>query len=141
VRGEIAIASAKLAYQHYKRTITGDAWQKLADAGARPQRLLWASTSTKDPSFSKVKYVDSLIAPYTINTLPQKTLIAYRDEGKPEIRLEQNPETAIEALSKLAKLGIDLGATTQQLEDEGVQKFIQPFDLLLDTLKERLADK
>ena len=141
VRGEIAIASAKLAYQHYKRTNSGDAWQKLADAGARPQRLLWASTSTKDPSFSKVKYVDSLIAPYTINTLPQKTLIAYRDEGKPEIRLEQNPETAIEALSKLAKLGIDLGATTQQLEDEGVQKFIKPFDLLLDTLKERLTDK
>ena len=71
--------------------------------------------------------------------MPQKTLIAYRDEGKPEARLEQNPETAIEALTQLAKLGIDLGAVTQQLEDEGVQKFIKPFDLLLDTLKQRLT--
>ncbi len=138
VRGEIAIVSAKLAYQHYKRTFTSSAWQPFAKAGAQTQRLLWASTSTKDPSFSKVKYIDSLIAPDTVNTVPQKTIKAYRDEGQPALRLEQNPEEAIAMLSLLAKLGIDLGASTQQLEDEGLKKFVKPFDLLLDTLKERL---
>lgn len=138
IRGETAIASAKLAYQHYKRTITEDPWQVLADAGARPQRLLWASTSAKDPDFSKVKYVDSLIAPDTVNTLPQETLIAYRDLGRPEARLERDPELAIETFSQLAKLGIDLGVATRQLEEEGVQKFIEPFDLLLDALGQRL---
>lgn len=138
VRGETAIASARLAYQHYRRTIDSDEWQTLAGTGARPQRLLWASTSTKDPSYSKVKYVDSLIAPDTVNTLPLKTLIAYREEGKPAARLEQNPESAIETLTQLARLGIDLGAAAEQLEEEGVQKFIQPFDQLLETLKQRL---
>lgn len=140
VRGEIATVSAKLAYQHYKRTFSSDAWQPFADAGAQTQRLLWASTSTKDPSFSKVKYLDALIAPDTVNTVPQKTIKAYREEGKPALRLEQNPEAAIAMLSLLAKLGIDLGASTQQLEDEGLKKFVKPFDQLLDTLQQRLGN-
>lgn len=138
VRGNIAIVSAKLAYQHYKRVTTNAAWHKLAAAGARPQRLLWASTSTKDPGFSKVKYIDELIAPETVNTVPQKTIKAYRVEGKPELRLERDPEQAIAMLTLLAKLGIDLGASAQQLEDEGLKKFVIPFDLLLDTLRQKL---
>ena len=139
IRGNIAIVSAKLAYQHYKRTFTADSWKPFAEAGAKTQRLLWASTSTKDPSFSKVKYIDELIAADTVNTVPQKTIQAYRETGKPELRLENNLESTIETLSQLAKMGIDLGASAQQLEDEGLQKFIKPFDLLLETLKQRLG--
>ena len=139
VRGETAIASAKLAYQHYKRTFSNDSWAPMQKAGAKTQRLLWASTSTKDPDYSDIKYVEALIAADTINTLPVKTLIAYRDHGQPETRLGKEPELAIETLTRLAKLGIDLGTATQQLEKEGIEKFVRPFDTLLATLQEKLG--
>ncbi len=139
-RGHTAVASAKLAYQHYRRSLEKAQWKELKKAGARPQRLLWASTSTKDPTFSKVKYVDELIGPDTVNTLPIKTLTAYRNAGKPEARLEINSEDVIATLTQLAEAGINLGALLQQLEDEGVSKFVKPFDELMATLDERLGN-
>jgi len=134
LRGRIAIASARLAYQAYRQLFSGERWQPLAEAGAGTQRLLWASTSTKDPAYSDVKYVDALIGAGTINTLPLETLDAYRDHGRPEARLETDLEAARDALAGLAQLGLDLHTLTDQLEREGVQKFIAAFDKLLENL-------
>jgi transaldolase len=130
VRGQVAIASAKLAYQIYQEQFESERFGPLRDMGARPQRVLWASTGTKNPAYSDVKYIDALIGPDTINTMPMKTLLAYRDHGKPALRLTQYQEQAHMALKHLATLGIDLDAVTQQLEDEGVRKFIAAYDKL-----------
>ncbi|MBI5570411.1 MAG: transaldolase [Desulfomonile tiedjei] len=132
--GEVAIASARVAYQIYKEVISGERFRKLADRGARPQRVLWASTSTKNPAYSDIKYVEALIGPETVNTLPQETLNAYRDHGKPAARLEQGLEQARQVLDRLPEVGIDLGKVTQQLEDEGIEKFSKPFHTLLQAL-------
>jgi transaldolase len=96
---------------------------RILEKGARAQRLRWASNSTKDPSFSDVKYIDTLIGPETINTVPLETLNAYRDHGDPSSRLEEGTEKAEAAIERLPQLGIDLAKLTQQLEDEGVAKF------------------
>ncbi len=138
LRGETAIASARLAYQEYKRLFAGDRWQPLAAAGARSQRLLWASTSTKDPGYSDVKYIEALIGIDTINTLPLETLAAYRDHGNPALRLEQDIDRARLTLDGLTELGLDLGALTEQLEQEGVQKFINAYTALLENLNQRI---
>jgi transaldolase len=134
VQGQVAIASAKMAYQIYKENFVGDRFRRLAARGARVQRLLWASTSTKNPDYSDVKYVEALIGPDTVNTVPPETLDAYRDHGDPKVRLEQNIEEARRVLDSLPELGINIDNVTQQLEDEGVDKFNQPFDKLLETL-------
>lgn len=133
-RGEVAIASAKGAYQIYKEVFEGERFKRLAEKGAKPQRLLWASTGTKDPSYSDVKYVEALIGPETVNTMPMDTLEAYRDHGQPEDRLEEGVEEAKKTLDALEEMGIDIHEVTQQLEDEGVQKFVKPFDSLMETL-------
>ncbi len=104
-------------------------------AGARPQRLLWASTSTKNPAYPDLKYVEPLIGADTVNTLPPETLAAYRDHGDPAARLTEGVDRAAGNLARLAELGLDLDPATQQLEDEGVEKFNQPFDSLMATLK------
>ncbi len=135
--GQVAIASAKVAYQIYKEIFGSDRFRRLADRGARPQRLLWASTSTKNPAYSDVKYVDALIAPETIDTAPLETISAYRDHGKPAPRLEKNVKDAHEILQRLTEVGIDLDAVTAQLEREGVQKFIEAFDRLTAALEEK----
>jgi len=132
--GQVAISSAKVAYQIYKETFCSDRFRKLAAQGARVQRLLWASTSTKDPSFSDVKYVEALIGPDTVNTAPMETLDAYRDHGEPKARLEQDVEEARWVLERLPGLGIRIDEVTRQLEDEGVEKFNQPFDKLMKIL-------
>jgi len=137
VRGQVAIASAKMAYQVYKEIFGGERFLKLAGQGARVQRLLWASTSTKNPEYSDVRYVEALIGPDTVNTVPLETLDAYRDHGEPQARLEQDVEEARWALSRLPELGIDIDQVTQQLEDEGVEKFNQPFDKLMETVAQR----
>ncbi|MHB9090444.1 MAG: transaldolase [Chloroflexota bacterium] len=137
LKGQIAIASAKVAYQIYKEIFGGDRFRRLAGQGARPQRLLWASTGTKDPADSDVKYVEPLIGPETINTMTVETINAYRDHGRPAPRLEENVGEARDLLRRLPDAGIDLEAITQQLEDEGVQKFIQSFDTLADALERR----
>jgi transaldolase/glucose-6-phosphate isomerase len=134
LHGQAAISSAKVAYQTYKEIFGGDRFQALAQKGAHRQRLLWASTSTKDPTYSDVKYVEALIGPETVNTIPMETLNAYRDHGQPAARLETDLEAAQRTLDRLPELGIDLAKVTQQLEDEGVEKFIRPFDRLMETL-------
>lgn len=139
LRGQVAIASARLAYQEYKQLFSGERWQQLVAAGARPQRLLWASTSTKDPACSDIKYVEALIGAETINTLPLETLAAYRDHGQPATRLEHDITTAQSTLTELTRLGIDLDAVTDQLEKEGVQKFIRAFTALLENLRQRVS--
>jgi transaldolase/glucose-6-phosphate isomerase len=135
VHGQVAIASAKIAYQIYKEIFSSDRFRKLAEKGARIQRLLWASTSTKNPSYSDVKYVDSLIGSDTINTIPTETLNAYRDHGDPAVRLEDDLDEAYKVMQMLPDLDIDINEVTQQLEDEGVIKFIKPFDSLMEALK------
>jgi transaldolase len=138
-RGQVAIASAKMAYQIHKEIFGSDRFRKLAAQGARVQRLLWASTSTKDPDYNDVKYVEALIGPDTVNTVPLDTLDAYRDHGEPKARLEQHVEEARRVLERLPELGISIDKVTQQLEDEGVEKFNKPFDKLMETLAQRSA--
>ncbi len=137
LHGQVAIASAKVAYRIFQEQFASPRFQKLAERGARPQRLLWASTSTKNPAYSDVKYVEALIGPQTINTVPVETLNAYRDHGKPEPHLAEKVDQAQELLDALPQLGIDLAEVTQQLEDEGVAKFDKSFDQLLQTLQDR----
>ncbi len=139
LRGEAAIASAKLAYRMYREIFDGERFNKLARWGARSQRVLWASTSTKNPAYSDVKYVEALIGPETVNTVPLETLTAYRDHGDPALRLEEGVEKARQVLAQLHDIGIDLDTVTRQLEEEGVEKFVKPFDKLLDRLKEKSA--
>jgi transaldolase len=134
LRGHVAIASAKAAYQLYMEIFGSSRFKTLADQGARVQRLLWASTSTKSPDESDVKYVEALIGPDTVNTAPLETLGAYRDHGDPKARLEQEVDEALRVLKRLPELGISLDKVTQQLEDEGVEKFNKPFDKLMQTL-------
>jgi transaldolase len=136
-RGQVAIASAKMAYQIYKEIFGSDRFRRLAARGARAQRLLWASTSTKNPDYSDVKYVEALIGPDTVDTAPLETLDAYRDHGEPEARLEQGVEEARRVLERLPELGIDIDRVTRQLEDEGVEKFNKPFDKLIEALTQK----
>ena len=135
--GQVAVASAKMAYQIYKEIFTAPRFMELAGKGARPQRLLWASTGTKNPDYPDVKYVEALIGPDTVNTIPVETLDAYRDHGDPQARLEQDVQRAGWVLERLSELGIRIDKVTQQLEDQGVEKFNQPFDKLMETLVKR----
>jgi transaldolase len=137
LRGEVAIASAKIAYQMWKEMMAGERFQRLAARGARPQRVLWASTGTKNPAYSDVKYLEALIGPETVNTVPLETLKAYRDHGNPDLRLELGVDDAGRCLRRLTEVGIDLDAVTGQLEDEAVIKFVKPFDSLMKTLEEK----
>jgi transaldolase/glucose-6-phosphate isomerase len=137
--GKVAVASAKIAYRIYKEIFRSERFSKLAGRGARPQRVLWASTSTKNPTYSDVRYVEDLIGPETVNTLTQETLHAYRHHGDPALRLEGGLEEAYQVLRQLAEVGIDIHQVTQQLEDEGVEKFNKPYDHLMETLKAKRA--
>jgi transaldolase len=139
LRGETAIASAGLAWQIHREAFAGARFAALRARGAQVQRLLWASTSTKDARFSDVKYVEALIGESTIDTLPMETLLAYRDHGQPEPRLGTHPERARAVIGELPGLGIDLDALTQRLEEEGVGKFVQAFDQLLAAVRTRQA--
>lgn len=134
---KVAIASARAAYQLYKEIHTGERFHKLADGGARPQRVLWASTSTKNPAESDVKYVEALIGPETINTIPIETMNAYRDHGNPAFRLEDDLAGTERVLQHLAETGIDLDTVTSQLENEGIEKFVKPFDKLIQALERK----
>jgi transaldolase len=140
LRGRAAIASAQLAYQHFLERSTSEQWQTLSAAGAKVQRLLWASTSSKDPAYSDVKYVEALIAEQTVNTLPPATLEAYRDHGQPEVRIADDLSGAQQSVNALKALGIDMDEVSEQLEREGVDKFKQPFDALLAQLRKQLAE-
>lgn len=135
--GEVAIASAKVAYQIFKEVFESDRFRQLEKHGAKKQKVLWASTSAKDPSFSDVKYVEALIGHDTINTLPLETIEAFKDHGDPKPRLEDNLMKAKEVLQKLESNGIDLQKATQQLEVEGVEKFNKSFNKLLSAIGEK----
>jgi len=140
VRGQVAISSAKAAYQIYKEIFGNNRFKKLADKGARVQRLLWASTSTKNPDYSDVKYIEPLIGPDTVNTVPLETIGAYRDHGDPKSRLEQDVKGANWVMARLPELGISIDKVTGQLEDEGVKKFDEPFDKLMETLIKKSSE-
>lgn len=132
--GEVAIASAKKAYELYKEIFFSERFKNLEKLGAKKQKVLWASTSTKDPSFSDVKYVEALIGPNTINTLPLETIEAFRDHGKVADHLENDLVHATRVLEQLETNGIDLDEITQKLEDEGVQKFNKAYDALIKAI-------
>jgi transaldolase len=135
--GQIAIANAQVAYADFTKTFCGDRWDALAKHGARVQRPLWASTSTKDPSYSDVYYVEALIAPDTVNTLPPETLAAYRDHGEPKVRIPQALPAAREKLAKLAATGVDIQKETTALELEGVEKFSASWSALLKVVESK----
>jgi len=137
LHGRVAIASAKVAYQIWKRIFRGERFERLAAKGARPQRLLWASTSTKNPAYSDVMYVEALIGPDTVTTLPLETLHAYRDHGVPSLRIEEQAGEARRTLARLTEAGVNLRMVTDQLEREGIEKFSTSMNHLLATLEER----
>ncbi|HEY6726158.1 MAG TPA: transaldolase [Polyangiaceae bacterium] len=133
--GSIALASAKLAYDGYLELCAGGRWSALSARGARPQWLLWGSTGTKNPNYDALKYVEALIGPETITTIPPETLEVYRKRGNPATRVHEGVERARIAFEQLAQVGIDIERVTQKLESEGVEKFAKPFDGLLRTLE------
>ncbi len=137
VHGQVAISSAKAAYQIYKEIFNSNRFKKLADKGARVQRLLWASTSTKNPDYSDIKYIEQIIGPDTVNTVTLETIDDYRDHGDPKLRLEQDVKEADLIMAQLPELGISIDEVTQQLEDEGVEKFNKPFDKLMEALTKK----
>ncbi len=139
LKGKVAIANAKLAYQDYKRLFSGARWEKLAANGAKPQRLLWASTGTKNKDYSDVLYVEELIGPNTINTVPPATLDAFRDHGKPRDSLEENIEDARRVLAELDKSGISLDAITAELVKDGVKLFADAADKLYGAVAHKRA--
>lgn len=131
LQGTVAIANAKCAYQRYRRRFSGSRWERLAAQGAMTQRLLWASTGTKNPAYRNVIYVEELIGPDTVNTVPPATLEAFRAHGLPQNRLMEGSEQAAETLRALDVVGIAMPAITDRLLDEGVQVFKDAFDQLL----------
>jgi transaldolase/glucose-6-phosphate isomerase len=139
LRGKAAIANAKLAYQRFKRLFSGARWEKLRAQGARVQRVLWASTGTKNPAYSDVLYVEELIGPHTINTMPPATLDAFRDHGRVRASVEQDLDGARRTLAALEQAGISLDAVTEKLIDEGVRRFVDDFDRLLGALAGKRA--
>ncbi len=140
LRGKAAVAQGQLAYQRFLERFSGPRWEALAARGARVQRPLWASTSTKDPSYPDTLYVDTLIGPNTVNTLPDATLLAFDDHGTVARTVDADPEAAREVVADLAALGIDLEEVAAKLEAEGVGSFAKSFDEVLDTLGERAAE-
>ncbi len=133
--GKVAIANAKLAYQRYKEIFRGNRWQALARKGAHTQRVLWASTSTKNPQYRDVLYVEELIGPDTVNTMPPATLDAFRDHGRLRASLEEDLDAAHETLETLARVGISLQTVTDQVLRDAVRLFAEPFDKLLSAVE------
>jgi transaldolase len=131
LRGKVAIANAKIAYQRYREMIATPRWQALAAAGAAPQRLLWASTGVKDPAYSDVLYIETLIGPDTVNTMPPKTMDAFRDHGRVAPTLTADLDAARTVLAETQALGLDLDGVTHRLVEDGVRQFAQAFDTLL----------
>jgi len=139
LKGKVAIANAKMAYQDYKRLFSGPRWDKLKAKGAKPQRLLWASTGTKNKDYSDVLYVEELIGPNTINTVPPATLDAFRDHGTPRDSLEENIDDARHVLEQLEKSGISLDAITTELVKDGVKQFADAADKLYGAVAHKRA--
>jgi transaldolase len=139
LRGKTAVAQAEVAYQHFHAAFTTDRWKALDALGARVQRPLWASTSTKNPNYSDLLYVDSLIGPSTVNTMPEDTLNAFLDHGVLQRTVDADPDAAVATLAQLKDVGIDMEDVEQTLEDEGVNSFSKSFDELLQSLSDKAA--
>jgi len=137
LQGKVAIANAKLTYQLYKKIFSGPRWQALVRKGATTQRVLWASTGTKNPAYSDVLYVEELIGPDTVNTVPPATFDAFRDHGKPRASLEQDVEGAGKTMADLDRTGISMKAVTDQLTEDGVKLFAEAFDKLLAAVEQQ----
>lgn len=135
LRGTVAVANAKLAYQAYLEIFSGEEWEALAAKGARPQRVLWASTGTKNKDYSDVLYIDELIGPDTVNTIPPATWDAFRDHGTVAQTLTEGVDEARQTLADLASAGISLDAATDQLLAEAVKLFVDPFDKMIDAVE------
>jgi len=135
LRSKVAIANAKLAYERYREIFSGVRWKALKDRGAQTQRVLWASTSTKNPKLSDVLYIEELIGPDTVNTIPPATYDAFRDHGVPRASLETGIEEAREVMSRLAASGISMKAVTDALVTQGVKLFSEAFEKLLNAVK------
>ena len=144
IRGQIGIANAKMAYQRFRETFSGARWQALEAKGARLQRVLYGSTSTKDPAYSDTLYVDNLIGPHTVNTLPRETIEAFLDHGTVARTVDKDLDEARAALAKLDEVGIDLDQITDELLEEGLKKFADAFDGLMNSIEsksERLKER
>jgi transaldolase len=139
--GKVAIANAKLAYQSYKNIFAGPRWQALASRGGQTQRVLWASTSTKNPAYRDVLYVEELIGPDTVDTIPPATLDAFRDHGRVRASLEEDLAGARRTMDDLARAGISMKQVTDQLTDEGVKLFEKAFDELLATVEKSVKQQ
>lgn len=138
--GTAAISQARLAYRIFAEVFSGPRWEALEQRGARPQRLLWASTGTKNPEYSDTLYVDELIGPMTVNTAPELTLEAFADHGLPSRALDRDPDGDIRCWDAICGLGIDFGEVAAQLERDGVSSFIESFEDLLSTLASKADD-
>jgi transaldolase len=137
LEGRLAIANAKIAYQIYKQVFGGSRWRSLEERGANRQRLLWASTSTKNPDYPDTLYVDNLVGPQTVNTMPKQTIEAVKDHGNIRPTLEESVEEAKELLERLREAGLDYEDVTDTLEQEGIQKFADPFHELLEEIERK----
>jgi len=137
LKGRLAVANAKLAYQEFKRIFSGPEWERLASAGARVQRPLWASTSTKNPEYSDVKYVEELVGPQTVNTMPHSTLRATMDHARVRPTLEEGLEEARKTFALVREAGVDYDDLTRVLEEEGVRKFADSFQELLREIEQK----
>jgi transaldolase len=140
LKGTLAVANAKLAYRQFKQIFAGERWDALAAKGATAQRCLWASTSTKNPAYRDVMYVEELIGPKTVNTMPEETIAAFQDHGEVELTLERNIDEARRILERFAEAGIDYDDVTETLEREGVQKFADSFAELLDGIRAKSGE-
>ena len=141
LKGKAALANAQLAYQAYEEVFSSDRWKALEAKGARPQRPLWASTGVKNPEYPDTLYVSELVAPGTVNTMPEKTMQAYADHGEPGTPVQQTYEDAASVLKAVAEAGVDLDDVFRQIEDEGVQKFVDSWDELTESVRSELQDK
>ena len=140
LKGKLAVANAKLAYERYKGLFSGDRWEALDAKGARTQRCLWASTSTKNPEYRDVLYVEDLIGPETVNTMPEETIRAFQDHGEVALTLEQGIDEARQVFERVAEAGVDYDDVVVTLEREGVEKFADSFRELLDGVKAKRGE-
>jgi len=138
LRGKAAVANAKLAYQRFNEIVASDRWQKLAAEGATVQRTLWASTGTKNPDYSDVLYVDELIGPDCVNTMPEATIAAFMDHGVVARTVDEDVEGARATIAALADAGVSLDEVTHKLEVDGVKAFSDSFDSLIGTIRQSL---
>jgi transaldolase len=140
LKGKLAIANAKLAYQRYQELHSGERWEALAAKGARTQRCLWASTSTKNPAYRDVMYVEELIGPQTVDTMPEETIRAFQDHGEVALTLERDIDEAHRVFERIAEAGVDYDDVVAVLEKEGVDKFSDSFKELLEGVRAKRGE-